>query len=69
MPHSSGIRLLDAGTPTLVEHVSTLFRRYAAEFAGSIAESLCLQGFELELAGLPRQVRATRRLPLAGAGL
>ncbi len=53
MPHSSGIRLLDAWTPTLVQHVRTLFRRYAAEFAGSIAESLSLQGFELELAGLP----------------
>ena len=53
MPHSSGIRLLDAATPTLVEQVRTLFRLYAAEFAGSIDESLCLQGFELELAGLP----------------
>jgi len=30
-----------------------LFRRYADEFAGSIAESLCFQGFEAELAGLP----------------
>ena len=29
------------------------FRRYANEFAGSIAESLCYQGFEAELAGLP----------------
>ena len=53
MPPSVGIRLLDFGGPTLLEHVRTLFRRYAAEFAGSIAESLCLQGFESELSGLP----------------
>jgi ribosomal protein S18 acetylase RimI-like enzyme len=30
-----------------------LFRAYAAEFADSIAETLCFQGFEAELAGLP----------------
>ena len=30
-----------------------LFGSYAAEFAESIAEALCFQGFEAELAGLP----------------
>ena len=30
-----------------------LFRAYAAEHAATIAESLCVQGFEAELAGLP----------------
>jgi ribosomal protein S18 acetylase RimI-like enzyme len=30
-----------------------MFRAYADEFAGSIAEILCFQSFEAELAGLP----------------
>ncbi len=47
------IRQVDAGGPILLEHARTLFRRYAIDFAGSIAESLCFQGFEAELAGLP----------------
>ena len=53
MPASVGIRVVDAGGPILLEYARTLFRRYADEFAGSIAESLCFQGFEAELAGLP----------------
>ncbi len=53
MPGEAGIRLIDAEGPGLLEHIRSLFRSYAAEFAGSIAESLCFQGFEAELAGLP----------------
>lgn len=53
MPASVGIRLVDVEGPILLEHARALFRHYAAEFAGSIAESLCFQGFEAELAGLP----------------
>jgi GNAT superfamily N-acetyltransferase len=34
-------------------HARHLLRAYAAEFAASIAETLCFQGFEAELAGLP----------------
>ncbi len=34
-------------------HARRLFRAYAAEPAASIAESLCVQGFEAELAELP----------------
>lgn len=36
-----------------IDHVRGLLRAYAAEFADAVAESLCLQGFEAELAGLP----------------
>ena len=36
-----------------LEHARRLFRSYAAEYADSIAEVLCLQGFEAEAAGLP----------------
>ena len=44
--------------PVLLEHtLARLFRRYAAEFARLIAESLCFQGFEAELAGLPGRYR------------
>jgi ribosomal protein S18 acetylase RimI-like enzyme len=53
MPTSVCIRLVDAEGSILLEHIRTLFRRYADEFAGSIAESLCFQGFGAELAGLP----------------
>jgi putative acetyltransferase len=53
MPGFVGIRLVDAEGTILLEHARTLFRRYATECAGSIAESLCFQGFEAELAGLP----------------
>src|SRR5262249_51345680 len=36
-----------------LEQARHLFRSYAAEFAESIGASLCFQGFEAELAGLP----------------
>ncbi len=52
---SAGIQLCDADGPKEVEYIRTLFRRYATEFAGSIAESLCFQGFEAELDGLPER--------------
>ena len=47
------IRLVDAEGEAGLGHARHLFRAYAAEFAASIAESLCVQGFEAELAGLP----------------
>ncbi len=47
------IRVVVAATPEALDYTRSLFRRYADEFAGSIAESLCFQGFEAELAGLP----------------
>lgn len=47
------IRLVEATDPHSIEEVRRLFRSYASEFAGSIAESLCLQGFESELEALP----------------
>ena len=53
MPASEGIRLVEAEGSLFLEHARTLFRRYATEFADSIAEVLCFQGFEQELAGLP----------------
>ena len=34
---------MEADGPILLDHARTLFRRYAAELAGSIAESLCFQ--------------------------
>lgn len=56
------IRVVDAEGVAGLDHARRLFRAYAAEFAGSIAESLCLQGFEAEVAGLPG-----RYAPPAGA--
>jgi ribosomal protein S18 acetylase RimI-like enzyme len=53
MPGEADIRLIDAEGPGPMEHIRSLFRSYAAEFAGSIAESLCFRGFEAELPGLP----------------
>jgi ribosomal protein S18 acetylase RimI-like enzyme len=47
------IRLVDAGSDGDIDHVRTLFRSYADEFDAAIAESLCVQGFEAELDGLP----------------
>src|SRR3954470_20180883 len=41
------------GEATDLGHARHLFRSYAEEFAGSIAESLCFQGFDAEVAGLP----------------
>lgn len=50
---TQSIHVIDAVGEPALEHVRDLFRRYATEFAGSIAESLCFQGFEAELSGLP----------------
>jgi putative acetyltransferase len=47
------IRVVGDGDDAGLGLVSRLFRSYAAEFADSIAETLCFQGFEAELAGLP----------------
>jgi ribosomal protein S18 acetylase RimI-like enzyme len=47
------IRFVEAVEPEHLEHARTLFRAYANEFAATIAESLCFQNFEAELAGLP----------------
>ncbi len=47
------IRVVEAADEVSAEQARWMFRSYAAEFADSIAESLCFQGFESELAGLP----------------
>jgi putative acetyltransferase len=47
------ILLLDAVEEDGLGQTRSLFRAYAAEFAGSIAEILCHQGFDAEVAGLP----------------
>src|SRR3954452_4831962 len=63
------MRVVEAADATSIEQARRLFRAYAAEFAGSIAESLCLQGFEAELAGLPgRYAPPSRCLLLATEG-
>ncbi len=52
-PSDSTIRVVDAGGEASLGLVEHLFRSYAAEFAASIAETLCFQGFDAEVAGLP----------------
>ena len=47
------IRVVDAQGEEGLDHARRLFRSYATEFADSIAEALCFQGFEAEIAGLP----------------
>ena len=47
------IRVVDADGEAGLDHARHLFRSYAEEYAASIAETLCLQGFEAEVAGLP----------------
>jgi putative acetyltransferase len=47
------ILVVDAEGEAGHDHARHLFRAYAAEFAGSIAETLCHQGFEAEVVGLP----------------
>jgi putative acetyltransferase len=47
------IRLEDAEGSEALDLARGLFRSYAAEFADSIAETLCFQGFEAEVADLP----------------
>jgi putative acetyltransferase len=57
-PDDPRIRLEDAEEPEAIGHARRLFRAYAAEFADSIAETLCFQGFEAEVAGLPGRYAA-----------
>jgi ribosomal protein S18 acetylase RimI-like enzyme len=52
-PGESKIRIVEAESAADLDHARSLFRSYATEYAASIAESLCFQGFEAELAGLP----------------
>ena len=68
-PDGPEVRVEDAEGEVGVGHARRLFRAYAAEFAGTIAETLCLQGFEAEVAGLPgRYAPPSRCLLLAMAG-
>ena len=64
-PGDPTIRLVEASGESGLDHARRLFRSYAAEFAGSIAETLCLQGFEAEVAGL---LRPSLGVPAAGDG-
>ena len=47
------IRVTDVEDDEGLDGVGRLFRAYASEYAASIGASLCFQGFEAELAGLP----------------
>jgi putative acetyltransferase len=47
------IRITDAEDEDRLDHARRLLRSYAEEYARSIAETLCFQGFEAEVAGLP----------------
>ena len=47
------VRVEDAEGEEGLGHARRLFRAFAAEYAASIAEIFCFQGFEAELAGLP----------------
>ena len=47
------IRVVDADGEAGLDHARHLFRSYAEEYAASIAGTLCLQGFDAEVAGLP----------------
>jgi ribosomal protein S18 acetylase RimI-like enzyme len=52
-PVDPTVSVVDAVGEEGLGHARRLFRAYAAEYTTSIAESLCFQGFEAELAGLP----------------
>jgi putative acetyltransferase len=52
-PGDSTIRLEAADGSEMLNHARRLFRSYADEFADTIAETLCFQGFDDEVAGLP----------------
>jgi putative acetyltransferase len=52
-PVGPTVRVVDAVGEDGLGHSRRLFRAYAAEHAATIAESLCIQGFEAEVAGLP----------------
>src|SRR6516162_7547851 len=47
------IRIADIVGEEGLDHARRLFRTYAQEYAASIAETLCFQGFDAEVAGLP----------------
>ncbi len=47
------IRLVDAVEAEDVDRVRELFRSYAVEYADSVVETFCLQGFDAEVASLP----------------
>ena len=49
----AALRVVVAEGEEALGQARDLFRAYAAEFADSIAEQLCFQGFEAELAALP----------------
>ena len=49
---------VEEGDEAGLDHVRRLFRAYAEEYAGSIGATLCFQGFEAELAGLPGRYAA-----------
>ena len=63
------IQVMDAEGEEGLGHARRLFRSYAAEFADSIAEALCFQGFEAGIASLPgRYASPSGCLLLAMAG-
>ena len=63
------IQVVEAEGEQGLDHARRLFRSYAADYADSIAEALCFQGFEAELAGLPgRYASPSGRLLLAMEG-
>jgi putative acetyltransferase len=49
----SMIRVADVEGEEGLDHARRLFRDYAGEFSDSIAETLCFQGFDAEVEGLP----------------
>jgi putative acetyltransferase len=53
IPADSTIHVEDAISARSLELVQHLFRSYADEFAGSLTETLRVQGFAAEVAGLP----------------
>jgi putative acetyltransferase len=68
-PVDLSVRVVDVEGEHGLGHARRLFLAYAAEHAPTIAESLCVQGFEAELAGLPgRYAPPSGRLLLAMAG-
>jgi putative acetyltransferase len=63
------VRVEDARGDAGLGHALDLFRSCAAEFAGSVAESLCHRGFEAGVTGLPgRYAPPSGCLLLATAG-
>ncbi len=52
-PGDSTIQLVDASVEPGLGLAKDMFRSYAAEWSATIAETLCFQGFDAEVAGLP----------------